>query len=305
MSVLGLLLQQPRLHILPKVFFIWEKHSRSAISIPYYGTSDTYSTILVLVHTPGEHQLSRSALSKRAWAIQEWISRRIVFFTTSGALWKCKFRELDSWNDRTNLGQYAGWSSLLNDYSQRQLTYKSDRLAALDGLANEMQKARQDRYHFGIWTGNLPEYLLWTRLELTAETEDIPELPLWIWASRGGQKTFWSTQSVVGSREINNKQIAIVENTMQIKGCLKSCIIAQNEIDLGDTRIPLAWNYSWQVSTSAHYILDGENTNEVVGIVSLDSKSCASVYCLFLMISPGENFSWREYKDPQNAPDDV
>ncbi len=35
---------------------------------------------------------------------------------------------------------YSGWGYRLQDYSEQQLTHKSGRLIAPDGLANEMQR---------------------------------------------------------------------------------------------------------------------------------------------------------------------
>ena len=54
------------------------------------------------------------------------------------------------------------WESIVEEYSKRQMTYRQDKLVALQGLANEMQKIRKDTYYLGLWTGSLPEQLLWT-----------------------------------------------------------------------------------------------------------------------------------------------
>ena len=196
--------------------FIWERRPRVSLhgmllkpTVPWFYTGPI-----------------ASPLRRREWALQEWqLSRRIAFFTDEGVWWKCKRIELDPWNQRTNLQQYSSWSSILQRYSECQLTYKSDRLTALDGLATEMQKDREDQYHLGIWTANLPEHLLWTSRLVTPADDDIPELPSWSWASRGGNKVFWSTQYYDWRREVSSNKISILQNVLTIQGSLKRCTV--------------------------------------------------------------------------------
>jgi hypothetical protein len=54
------------------------------------------------------------------------------------------------------------WDTLLNDYSNRALTYESDRLPALAGLASKIQQLLNSRYMAGIWECDL-QGLMWVR----------------------------------------------------------------------------------------------------------------------------------------------
>lgn len=57
------------------------------------------------------------------------------------------------------------------------------------------------------------------------------------------------------------------------------------------------WYDFGQLGAAIRCNLDVETKNEVVGMAALDSESSAeNVYCLFLMISPGRGFEWRDYK---------
>ena len=53
------------------------------------------------------------------------------------------------------------WLSLVNLYAEAQLTYRSDALPALSGLANAFQDKLQDQYLAGIWRGDMIRGLFW------------------------------------------------------------------------------------------------------------------------------------------------
>jgi hypothetical protein len=61
-----------------------------------------------------------------------------------------------------------------------------------------------------------------------------------------------------------------------------------NSLDFGD-------NYA------SHYLLGGESMKTIVGVVGLEIQSCANCYCLFLMISPGRGFQWRDEASSYNV----
>ena len=61
----------------------------------------------------------------------------------------------------------------------------------VQGVANEMQKMRSDRYHTGVWEKDLEKQLVWMP-DLNHSTENILELASWCWASRDGPKSFLS-----------------------------------------------------------------------------------------------------------------
>lgn len=150
--------------------------------------------------------LGRGALPlfARGWTAQEWIlSRRIVFWTHERMCWRCRCRSVreDDWGLPYESGLIHGeytWTEVVEDYSQRNLTYQSDKLFALQGLVSQLSKRRpDDRYAMGTWLSNMPQELLWS-----ANQSDIPtgcgphrlDFPSWSWVSHPGGVSFMSCQ---------------------------------------------------------------------------------------------------------------
>jgi hypothetical protein len=140
-------------------------------------------------------------LSKRAWITQEWLlARRTVFFTRSRLIWSCGELEGDLETHRLvrqrhmrglKVGSDDDWGSIVEHYSARLLTYATDKLVALQGIANELRKKYPERvYAQGLWVNDLPRHLLW-RGEVRNLTRTPPKLniPSWSWASKMGSVT--------------------------------------------------------------------------------------------------------------------
>lgn len=156
---------------------------------------------------------SDGPLAKRAWVTQEWyLSKRILFCTIGGYSWKCK--TLASTERRwggsdTGPGRNQTWDLVVADYTSRQLTYETDRLIALQGMAVAFGRDRKDRYYFGVWTSDLPELLLWTTKSVDLNNKRLVDIPTWSWASLSGGKTFWHDFRSIGT--IGWKRDTIVE----------------------------------------------------------------------------------------------
>ncbi|KAL8731978.1 MAG: hypothetical protein Q9166_003110 [cf. Caloplaca sp. 2 TL-2023] len=92
-----------------------------------------------------------------------------------------------AWNTR-------GWS----EFSPRKLTYRSDSLSALSGLALIFKQAytEEDEYIAGLWRKDFPHGLLWT-VEKSNETSKALDYwaPSWSWASVAGE-VYWPTRTI-------------------------------------------------------------------------------------------------------------
>lgn len=55
----------------------------------------------------------------------------------------------------------VSWCYIVAEYSRREITYMSDRLPGLSGIAGCWERAEGDRYHTGLWERDLPRHLLW------------------------------------------------------------------------------------------------------------------------------------------------
>lgn len=93
---------------------------------------------------------------------------------------------------------YDFWQEVVEAYTWRQLTVITDKLVAIQGLANEIERglkllARPDTYQYGIWQAKLPFQLIWHStgrpLARPAALRDIG-VPSWSWASVDGPISF-------------------------------------------------------------------------------------------------------------------
>jgi hypothetical protein len=83
------------------------------------------------------------------------------------------------------------WYKVLADYTNRSLTFSSDKLVAISGIANVVRGFLKDEYFAGLWRKSLPQSLLWSPYD----EEDLPNpgyrasrpleyrAPSWSWAS--------------------------------------------------------------------------------------------------------------------------
>ena len=80
------------------------------------------------------------------------------------------------------------WRELVTEYCKLQITYETDRLVAIGGIASNFQQARgKETYLAGLWSGSLLADLLWNPV-VTAKSRRSHEYvaPSWSWASAGG-----------------------------------------------------------------------------------------------------------------------
>ncbi|KAF1993423.1 HET-domain-containing protein [Amniculicola lignicola CBS 123094] len=62
-----------------------------------------------------------------------------------------------------DIGLWLTWFPVLRNYSQRALSFQTDKLAALSALAAEHQSPDNGIYAAGLWKASLPRGLLWRR----------------------------------------------------------------------------------------------------------------------------------------------
>lgn len=79
------------------------------------------------------------------------------------------------------------WMDLVSEFARLDLTYESDRLPALSGLAAKFEGRSMGRYLAGIWTASFPAGLLfeslWSRPSFVQHSNHQPQAPSWSWAS--------------------------------------------------------------------------------------------------------------------------
>lgn len=161
-------------------------------------------------------EVEGAPVNRRAWVLQERIlSPRIVHMSKAMVLWECRklqasevfpdggLPEERSLNNYGLLKQLycesrstddrniqADWRILLFRYTMCGLTFETDRLIALSGIASEVHKRTQCDYMAGLWSTQLPMSLLWNVLDPISTRSELYVAPSWSWASVRGH--IWS-----------------------------------------------------------------------------------------------------------------
>ena len=154
-------------------------------------------------------QIRKAPLTKRAWVHQEWLlSPRIIHFAQDQIFWECRESyasesfprgipaRCETGIYRFSLGSTEEihkerfleiWSSIVREYTTRELTHNSDKLIAVSALARTLSQNHPaaGRYVAGIWGNYIIDQLLWSS-SLLAHRAAGYRSPTWSWASMDG-----------------------------------------------------------------------------------------------------------------------
>lgn len=157
---------------------------------------------------------------ERAWTLQEMLfSGRRLQYRANQTSWSCYCSETltqhcDGWigggrNTFTNYSDVSElflntmgilrkenslppratvlstWYNLVQLYTQRKLTYSTDRLPAISGIAREFGSVLGDQYVCGLWKSDLPSGLVWSHIGRWnyASGAKSGRGPSWSWAT--------------------------------------------------------------------------------------------------------------------------
>lgn len=169
------------------------------------------------------HAINGSKWNTRAWTMQERsLSTRMVHFCQDKIFFECRgglqsevnepVQESDMVNSTlwprnpSNAFEvlYQHWQLFVGEYSTRNLTVGTDKLAAIQSVAEEMAAVTGQIYirFAGMWQSNLRHELLWFVSMGKAERLDTWRAPSWSWAAIEGQISLWH-------REFRNAQHSI------------------------------------------------------------------------------------------------
>jgi len=171
-----------------------------------------------------DDEVERGPLNDRGWVFQERIlARRVVHFGQTQLGWECKSSQaLGMFPD--GLPVYLGgpeekpcteiisspkigvtqgpdkdfaktWQRLMGQFTGCQLSFRKDKLIALEGIATSLERTRPyDTYAAGMWRSTALFDLPWWRFEEDREEFPIAEThlraPSWSWASVDGEIGF-------------------------------------------------------------------------------------------------------------------
>lgn len=158
-----------------------------------------------------------SYLMRRGWVLQEtFLPGRIIHFLPDEVTWRCPsasrcecqlqlhegvvHNPLDLENPREiSIKELKGfWKEIVEQYTRRSLTFYTDRLAAIAGVASAAHSTLPSiNYYAGLWSDDLPATLLWTvdrPVQLFGQHPSNrvkpPVAPTWSWASVTGYVLF-------------------------------------------------------------------------------------------------------------------
>ncbi|SCN79298.1 related to tol protein [Fusarium fujikuroi] len=162
----------------------------------------------------GKRPLLESPLTGRGWCLQEAaLAKRILHWTLQGVFLECQSSlffegKKDPWEYKGPLIDVShekflsprevmlmpdedvlfsrGWYQLVTDFSKTKLTYETDRLYAIHGLASILIRRLNAEYFNGLFRGSIAQGLLWYHWSSSHEACKRPEnaqLPSWCWAS--------------------------------------------------------------------------------------------------------------------------
>ena len=151
---------------------------------------------------------ARTPLRSRAWALQEiLLSGRTINFDSGHISFDCRHCSSKAPNNGDLGAQlYRGlevdplvasadpgqaWSVLVEEYTRRDMTFESDKLIAISGLAEVIAKRSKQTYWVGLWKETLHANLVWS-VRSTGERPPTPTAPSWSWASVIGAITMRS-----------------------------------------------------------------------------------------------------------------
>ena len=191
-------------------------------------------------------------LYSRGWCFQEtFLAQRTIHFAPGAIIFECKThrRSEDQLPPypllRTGtLGEEPPdaekWRMTVKAYTQRQLTFASDKLPAIAGAASKTPQAQRTKYLAGMWQESLLLDLLWqvmpgaTHKALTYPDESGRVVPSWSWASidRGVtwnplQKPELLSELVTAHVNVDgqNPYGTVAGGKLTIRGRVKQCFV--------------------------------------------------------------------------------
>ncbi|KAF5253386.1 hypothetical protein FANTH_1703 [Fusarium anthophilum] len=147
---------------------------------------------------------SAEPLRSRGWCLQEAVlSPRILHWSKHALVWQCNGTTrslmygsgLDTAQDtRTSQSHISlaqepdsaigdAWTELISRYSKMHFTFETDRLVAIQGLANRLVDLHGDEYFAGVFRSHLADGLLWKSSYDKAHNA-LAGVPTWSWATR-------------------------------------------------------------------------------------------------------------------------
>ena len=198
---------------------------------------------------------------------------------------------------------HTQWAHLIERYSLRSMTYASDKLVALAGIADKFGDALRTKYVAGFWEDHMLEYLMW-QPETGATRSSLYRAPSWSWASLDGMIA-WDYDIVTGFGQSGHR--AYLCRILQCQVTLKNQLLPYGEVNGGHIELSAVMRRAWYGDPLPHgelYWLEDASTlgkqledvrNSVFRRPQTQSKRTSSdppTYGTVDIRLPGETTSW-------------
>jgi hypothetical protein len=158
---------------------------------------------------------------RRGWILQEQLlSPRVLYYGSDQLYWECcetSLRQDGRLDDdalyrfgnfpnlkvalglsavapstyRVDSRSHSWWALLVEEYTRRSLTFASDKLPAISGVAKAYQNVTGKTYVVGVWQEELPSALAWFKRS-REQVGVSDQQPSWSWAKMSGKVSFAS-----------------------------------------------------------------------------------------------------------------
>ncbi|KNG50958.1 heterokaryon incompatibility protein [Stemphylium lycopersici] len=183
-------------------------------------------------------QVKRYATLSHCWVhldryMERHLAPRSLHFTKNEVVWECRrgttFERFPSvlpnilrreWDLRKDTA--PTWKMVVKNYSGTSLTYPTDRLVALSGIARQMQMKTNYHYIAGMWRESLGMDLCWVLKSDTSTDEDAAYVaPTWSWASTSGPVELDALEDFVSEQDLATKMdylMSVVGVDIKLRG---------------------------------------------------------------------------------------
>lgn len=220
-------------------------------------------------------------LDARGWALQEQrLSRRSLRFGSTEMSWDCQACSLHEagpiYSDapRTPMEllkpystvsgpcSYSSWYEVVTLFTERLLTYDTDKLPALWGLATEVARFQRGRYYAGLWGEDMASGMLWFRGHIAELKKPSQYLaPSWSWASLNGRTIIYEDQAP----KITLTDVVFGECCLECATGNRYGTIKSGWLDLSAPVVKLV-----QQEAPARWGVEGEGLDMALGFARLD-----------------------------------
>lgn len=260
-----------------------------------YVTAETYSP---------EH-----VLDTRGWVLQEFmLSSRMLIFSDYEVLWQCKELDLrgvtgkgieylqplddlpwavfeeedDSSYGSLDVDKLYLWKMVVQQYTERDLTDKQDRLRAMQGITTELETLWRNINIYGSWKQWFVQLLAWRKRPTELVTKRyLKRAPSWSWVSVDG--------AICYTQRLTKEDAKILTLTVStVKLCCRVLEDACIEADLADTIVeyPDVQNLQLEMNQQKQ-LKNKETTYLLLGSYETNDGTMHSVSLLAVDIGDG------------------